>query len=90
VSKKNTTPEEINEIFRNAAKEERWMDVLSVTEEPIVSSDIIGSRFASVVDMSFTKVVDGNLCKVLAWYDNEVGYTHTLIKHVEKLGSHIS
>jgi glyceraldehyde 3-phosphate dehydrogenase len=89
LSKKDTSVEEINGIFKDATKEERWMDVLSVTEEPVVSSDIIGSRYASIVDLSFTKVVDGNLCKVLAWYDNEMGYTHTLVRHVEKLGAHI-
>ena len=89
VSKRDTSADEINEIFKKAASDTRWSDVLAVNAEPIVSSDIIGSRFASIVDLSYTRVVDGNLCKVVAWYDNEIGYTNTLVRHVEKLGAHI-
>ena len=60
-----------------------------MTEDEIVSSDIIGSPYGSIADLGLTKVVGGNLVKVMAWYDNEMGYTHTLIKHVVELGKHV-
>lgn len=84
ISRKNTTKEEVNEILKKAASQERWKGIFSVTEEKLVSSDILGDSHASIADLSLTRVVGGNLVKVLAWYDNEVGYTHTLIKHVLK------
>ena len=84
VSKKNTTVEQVNRIFKKAAKSLRWKDILAVTEEPVVSSDIIGQPYGSIVDLSYTKVVGGNLVKILTWYDNEWGYVTTLVKHVEK------
>lgn len=89
VAKRNTTAEEINGILKKAATEPRWEKVFSVTEDPIVSSDIIGSPHASIADLSFTSVVGGNLVKVLAWYDNEMGYAHSLIEHVRKAGENI-
>ena len=84
VAKRNTTPEEVNEALRAAAGEERWKKVFTVTDEPLVSSDVIKSPHASIADLSFTMVVGGNLVKVLAWYDNEMGYVHSLIEHVHK------
>lgn len=89
VSKRNTTVEEINTILEDASKESNWSEIFSVTKEPVVSSDIVGSHFASIIDLSFTRVVDGNLVKILAWYDNEMGYTNTLVKHVEKIGENL-
>lgn len=89
ISKKNTTTEEVNKILEEASNQINWKEIFSVTREPIVSSDIIGSNFASVADLSFTRVVDGNLVKILAWYDNEMGYTNTLLKHVIKSGENI-
>jgi len=89
ISKRNTSVEEINMILKDAAAQERWKPVFSVTEEPLVSSDILGSKFASIADLSLTRVVDGNLVKVLAWYDNEMGYTHALVEHVARLSAHI-
>lgn len=86
LAKRNTTVEEVNSILKAAAKEKRWEKIFTVTEEPLVSRDIIGSSFASIADLEFTRVVDGNLVKVLAWYDNEMGYTHTLVDHVIKTG----
>jgi len=86
VSKKNTTAEEVNAILKKAAGQARWKGIFTVTEEPLVSSDIIGNRHASIADMAFTRVVGGNLVKVMAWYDNEMGYTHTLVEHVVKAG----
>ncbi len=83
--KKNTTSEEVNAVFQNAAKEERWAKVLKVTNDPIVSADIIGEPYGAIIDLSLTNVIDGNLAKVFSWYDNEWGYCATLVKHVEAL-----
>ena len=86
ISKKNTTAEEVNSILKKAAIEDRWQGIFTVTEEDIVSSDIKGSLYASIADLSFTRVVGGNLVKVLAWYDNEMGYVYTLLRHVIEAG----
>lgn len=83
IAKRDTTVEEVNNALINAAKESRWRNLFAVTNEQIVSTDIIGSRVGSIADLSFTKVVGGNLVKVLAWYDNETSYTQTLIEHVQ-------
>ncbi|MCR4334307.1 MAG: type I glyceraldehyde-3-phosphate dehydrogenase [Patescibacteria group bacterium] len=87
ISKKDTTTEEINFILEKASKENRWKDIFTTTKEPLVSSDIIGNSYASIADLSFTRVVGGNLVKVLAWYDNEMGYANTLVKHVIEAGN---
>jgi glyceraldehyde 3-phosphate dehydrogenase len=87
VSKRPTTAEEVNDLLRKAAGEDRWKGIFATTDEELVSSDIVGERFASIADLGMTRVVDGNLVKVLAWYDNEAGYTHTLVEHVIKAGS---
>jgi glyceraldehyde 3-phosphate dehydrogenase len=79
---RKTSVEEINDIFRKAAAEPRWQGILKVTEEQLVSSDIIGEPYGAIVDLNFTKVIDGDLVKVLSWYDNEAGYVATLVKHV--------
>ncbi|MEA2112647.1 MAG: glyceraldehyde 3-phosphate dehydrogenase NAD-binding domain-containing protein [Patescibacteria group bacterium] len=84
VSKKDTTKEEVNLTLKKASQKENWKNVFSVTEEPVVSSDIIGNPYASIADLSLTKVIGGNLVKVLIWYDNEMGYARTLVKHVLK------
>jgi glyceraldehyde 3-phosphate dehydrogenase len=89
VSSRDTTVEEVNNALKEAAKDPKWKSVFAATNEPIVSSDIIGSKVGSIADLSFTKVVGGNLVKVLAWYDNETSYTATLIKHVATAASHI-
>ena len=82
ISKRNTTAEEINDIFKKAAKEKQWEGILTVTDEPLVSSDILKNPHGSIVDLGMTKVIDGNLVKVLSWYDNEWGYGAMLLKHV--------
>lgn len=87
ISKKNTTAEEVNAILKKAAQTDQWKRTFSVTEEPLVSRDIVGSHYASIADLAMTRVVDGNLVKVMAWYDNEMGYTYTLVDHVIKAGS---
>ncbi len=79
---RQTTVQEINDIFKKAALEPRWEGLLKVTEEPIVSSDIIGDPHGAIVDLSMTSVVDGDLVTVFSWYDNEAGYTKTLVRHV--------
>lgn len=89
LSSRATSAEEINSMLEEAAKEDRWKSVFSTTREPFVSSDIVGSSFASIADLSLTRVVDGNLVKVCAWYDNEIGYTHALIEHVLKAGNYL-
>ncbi len=86
IAKRDTTVEEVNELFRSAIKEDRWKGILDATEDPIVSSDIIGKKFGAIVDLAFTRVVGGNLVKILSWYDNEAGYTNTLVEHVIKTG----
>jgi len=89
ISKKNTTVEEVNELLIKASKDKHWENIFSVTNEPIVSTDILGSKYASIADLALTRVVGGNLVKVLAWYDNEMGYTHMLVEHVIKTGKTI-
>lgn len=89
IAKRDTTVEEVNKIMIEAAKTDRWKDIFEVTDEEIVSSDIKNAAHASIVDLAMTRVVGGNLVKVLAWYDNEMGYTHTLVQHVVKSGSQI-
>lgn len=83
VASRDTTVEEVNKVLTDAAASDRWKQLFAVTNEQLVSSDIIGAQFASIADLAFTRVVGGNLVKVLAWYDNESSYTHTLVKHVE-------
>lgn len=89
ISSRNTTVEEVNDILKKAASEERWKNIFTVTEEQVVSSDIVGSTHASIADLAFTKVVGGNLVKVLAWYDNEAGYANTLVEHVIRAGEYL-
>jgi len=76
--KKKTSVEEVNAILKKAAKSPLYKGVLAVTEEELVSSDFIGNSYSSIVDLPCTQVVDGDMVKVLAWYDNEWGYSHRL------------
>lgn len=78
--KQKTTVEKINTTLKEAALSPRFRQVLAVTEEPLVSSDFIGSPYSSTVDLSLTAVVDGDLVKVVAWYDNEWGYSNRLVE----------
>ena len=89
LAKRKTSVEEINDIFKKAAESEKWKGILKVIDEQIVSSDIIGEPYGAIVDLKFTKVVDGDLVKVLSWYDNEWGYAAMLIKHIEKLKEYL-
>ena len=82
IAKRPTTKEEVNEALRSAARTPRWEGIFTTTDDDLVSSDIVGQPFASIADLGMTRVVDGNLVKVLAWYDNEMGYTESLVRHV--------
>ncbi len=87
IAKTETSVEEINDALEKASQMEQWKGLFSVTREPLVSSDIVGQPFASIADLSMTRVVGGKLVKVLAWYDNEVGYTESLVQHVIASGN---
>ncbi|KKS37469.1 MAG: type I glyceraldehyde-3-phosphate dehydrogenase [Candidatus Sungbacteria bacterium RIFCSPLOWO2_12_FULL_41_11] len=88
VSRKTNT-EEVNALFRKAAQNPRWSKILKVTEDQIVSTDIIGEPYGAIVDLSLTKVIDGDLIKVFSWYDNEAGYTATLVEHVRRVAEQL-
>jgi glyceraldehyde 3-phosphate dehydrogenase len=81
IAKRPTSVDEVNAALKAAAATDRWKRVFAISEEPLVSSDILGLPYGAIADLSMTRVVDGNLVKVLAWYDNEMGYTHTLVEH---------
>ncbi|MFA6161091.1 MAG: type I glyceraldehyde-3-phosphate dehydrogenase [Patescibacteria group bacterium] len=87
--KKKTTKEEVNAVLKKAAKNPLYKNVLEVTEEELVSSDFIGNPASSIVDLPFTQVVDGDMVKVLAWYDNEWGYSHRLAEMALEVGKNI-
>jgi len=89
IAKRSTTAEEVNSILKKAATDSRWSKIFAITEEPLVSSDILGSRYGSIADLAMTRVVGGNLVKVMGWYDNEMGYAYTLVDHVIKTGETI-
>ncbi|MEK9154629.1 MAG: type I glyceraldehyde-3-phosphate dehydrogenase [Patescibacteria group bacterium] len=89
VSKRKTSVEEINNILKEAAKSDRWQGILKVVDDQVVSSDIIGEPYGAIVDLKFTKVIDGDLVKVLSWYDNEWGYAAMLVKHVLKVAENL-
>ncbi len=89
ISKRETTADEVNDILKKAATSDKWKNLFAVTTEPLVSSDILGESHASIADLAMTRVIGGNLVKVLGWYDNEMSYTHTLVDHVVKTGMSI-
>jgi glyceraldehyde 3-phosphate dehydrogenase len=82
VTKKKTTADDINAILEKAAGDPRWKGIFAVTHEQLVSTDIVGDPHVAIADLSLTKVVDGDLCAVYSWYDNEFGYTNSLVMHV--------
>ncbi|HEV2248529.1 MAG TPA: type I glyceraldehyde-3-phosphate dehydrogenase [Terriglobia bacterium] len=85
VTARNTSVEEVDRIFKEEAASERYQGVLGVTEDPIVSADIIQDPRASIVDLAMTQVVDGDLVKVLSWYDNEWGYAAQMVREAARL-----
>jgi glyceraldehyde 3-phosphate dehydrogenase len=84
--KRSVSVEEINETFKKAAKEPFYQGILDVSEEPLVSSDYIGNSNSGIVDLLLTKVVGGNLAKIMVWYDNEWGYSNRLVEVVADTG----
>lgn len=80
IVKRNTTKEELNEIFKKAASEPYYEGIIGVTEEELVSSDFIGDPHSCIVDLPLTDVVGGNMIKIVAWYDNEWGYSNRLVE----------
>jgi len=89
VAARPTSVEEINKILRDAETEDRWQGIFKTTTDQLVSTDIIGESHAAVADLSLTKVVDGDLCAVYSWYDNEFGYTNSLVDHVLKVSQNL-
>lgn len=85
VLKKEATVEQVNQAFKDAAKNPIYKGVVEVTEEPIVSSDIVGTTASAIVDLSLTEAI-GNLVKVFGWYDNEWGYSNRLVEQVVEVG----
>ena len=85
LTEKDTTEEEVNKILRSEAESERYQGIMRVTDDPIVSSDIIGDTHAAIIDLEMTKVVDGNLLKIFSWYDNEWGYTNQMIRRATEI-----
>ena len=83
---KNTTKEEINQAFTEAAKLPRYQGILEASNEQLVLSDIVGNPASCIVDLGLTQVVDGNFVKVIAWYDNEFGYSNRLVEEVIIVG----
>lgn len=82
---RDTTVDEINQILINASQSEKWQGILGVTKEPLVSTDILKSSYGSLVALDLTQVVDGDLIKVMAWYDNEWSYTSMLMRHISSV-----
>jgi glyceraldehyde 3-phosphate dehydrogenase len=85
VAGRPTTREEVNTVFREEAASDRYQGVLGVSEDPLVSSDIIGDPRASVVDLHLTTVVGDTLVKVMSWYDNEWGFTHQMVRQAREM-----
>lgn len=86
ILKKDVTIEEVNKAFKAAAKMPFYQGILAVTDEELVSTDFIGNSYSATVDLSLTNVVGGNLVKVVAWYDNEWGYSNRLVEVVSDVG----
>ncbi len=87
--KKKVTVEEVNQAFKEASENPIYKGILAVTEDPIVSSDIVGRSESAIVDLSLTQVVDGDMVKVFAWYDNEYGYSNRLVEQVINVGRNL-
>lgn len=89
VLKRSVSVDELNEAFKKAAKEPFYQGILAVSDEPLVSSDYIGNSHSGTVDLLLTKVVGGNLVKVMVWYDNEWGYSNRLVEVVADTGRYL-
>jgi len=85
ITGRKISAEEINNILSEESKTDRYKFVLAVSNEPLVSSDIVKNSFAAIVDLEMTRVVDGDLVKILAWYDNEWGFTNQMIRQIQEI-----
>ncbi len=85
IVEKKTTREAVNELFKKEAAKPRWEHVLKVVEDPIVVTDVVGEPYGAIIDATLTQVLGGDLVKVFSWYDNEAGYTATLVEHVRRV-----
>ncbi len=85
IAERETSAQEINEILTQEAASQRYREVVAVTNEPLVSSDIVKSGYAAIVDLELTRVVDGDLVKIMAWYDNEWGFTSQMVRQIRQL-----
>lgn len=85
VTSQPTSIEQVNKIFTQAAESNHWKNTLAVTNEPLVSSDIVGRPEASIVDLNLTQVIDGTLVKIVSWYDNEWGYCSQMLRQMAKI-----
>jgi glyceraldehyde 3-phosphate dehydrogenase len=85
VTERDTSVEEVNEIFREEAQSDRYKGILGASDDELVSADIIGDSRASIVDLGMTQVVDGDLVKVMSWYDNEWGYTNQMVRQAKEM-----
>ncbi len=83
---KDVTVEEVNQAFVSASENPLYKGKLVTTTEPLVSSDIVGNPASAIVDLSLTQVVDGNFVKIIAWYDNEFGYSNRLVEQTVLIG----
>ena len=86
LSSRQTSEAEILEILEKESQKPCWQNLLKIEKDPIVSSDIIGDPYPSIVDASSIKVIDKDLVQILIWYDNESGYTTTLVEQVKRVG----
>jgi glyceraldehyde 3-phosphate dehydrogenase len=89
ITKKSASVEDVNNVFKKAAKEPYYQGILDVTDEPLVSSDIIGNSHSAIVDLPLTAVVEDTMLKVVAWYDNEWGYSNRLVELVADTGKQL-
>ncbi|RJO60727.1 type I glyceraldehyde-3-phosphate dehydrogenase [candidate division WS5 bacterium] len=84
--KEKTTVEEVNKAIKQACDQPRWQGIVTWSNEPLVSSDIVGRPESAIVDLPLTLVVDGDLIKICAWYDNEYGYSNRLVEQTLNIG----
>jgi glyceraldehyde 3-phosphate dehydrogenase len=89
ITKRSVSVEEVNEAFKKAAQEPFYQGILGVTEEQLVSTDFIGNSHSAVIDLGSTQVVGGNMVKVVAWYDNEWGYSNRLVEVTADIGKYL-
>lgn len=85
VAERATTVEEINQIFQEESQSDRYAGILGTSDEPLVSSDIIQDPRAAIIDLEMTQVVDGDLVKIMSWYDNEWGYSNQLVRQAAEI-----